>query len=263
MDVKDARYRSHDFPELKKLKIVPLGDTHVGPHVVDYRLIKKVIKYIQKTPNTIGILMGDMFDNPTLAAAFRRTTDIYDHQLSPQEQLNVLFEMLLPIKDRLILGYHDGQHELRTKDSTGLHPTKILCKMLGIPYNGWAIFQKVRVGNENYIIYSTHGATGATTPEGKIRRIRKLSENFLAEIYLYGHTHDLLYESDEARQVNLRNKHVETIKRHYINTGHYINYEGSYAERKNYGLGKKGAPIITLYGDKHRVDVDLETLASE
>ena len=143
-----------------------------------------------------------------------------------------------------------GNHEYGIYRDTGVDLSKMMAKELGCPYLGYSCFTKIRIGKQNYIIYSTHGSSGATLPHTKIKKCLDLSASFNADIYLYGHTHDLDSRLEEFREIDLKNKSVKIRKKMYVLTGHFLNYEGSYGEQKNYRPAKKGAPKIKLYKDR-------------
>jgi len=240
----------YSFPE-SEIKIIPLGDVHYGDQACDIDLFKGELDYIKKSGSYV-IAMGDLINNATL----KSVSDTYNDKISPHEQYDGMVEYLSPIKKQ-ILGMVTGNHEERTKKETGIDLTKMLAGKLGVPYLGYAGFYKIKVGDFNYSIYTTHGASGASTPEGKMRAIRKLSESFDADVYCAGHTHDLSLQTDEIRRINYKDKIIDRDKKYYVNTGHFLNYDNTYAEMKQYKPGKKGVAKIKLFGKRKDVHVTL------
>lgn len=190
--------------------------------------------------------MGDYLECAHKASG---TGAVYEQVKSPQEQYESIMELFKPIKKKII-GLHSGNHEWRAYRDTGIDLTKNLARELNTTDLGFACFTKLKLGKQNYDIYSTHGASGSWTPEGKMRAIRKLSESFDADLYLYGHVHDISIQTEESRKIDDRSRTVKRRKKYYVNTGHFLNYEGSYAEMKNYKPGKKGVVKIKFYRKK-------------
>lgn len=61
-----------------------------------------------------------------------------------------------------------------------------------------------------------------------------------------GHTHSFSYVQDTATVVDRKRDKMAQIITHHVTTGHYLEYEGSYAE--DIGLHAKpcGSSIVTL-----------------
>ena len=240
--------------QAKEIKLIPLGDIHLGDPSCDAKLLEGTLDYIRNSDNVLVLGMGDYLN----CATKNSVSDSYVSRYNPQEEYDKMLEYLMPIKDKII-GLITGNHEQRIQKESGVNVTKMLAKELGVPYLGWGVFIKLRLvydGNSvNYIIYATHGASSASTPEGKIRAVRKLSESFMADIYLMGHMHDILVETEEKFKVDSRLKTVVRRKNYYVVTGHFLNYHDSYAEMKALKPAKKGVPKIKFFGDRWDIHV--------
>ncbi len=250
--MKTLRLNLRDFGKKKKVQIVTLGDIHLGDAACDKKLLGGTIKYIANTPDTYMIGMGDYLN----AALKNSASDVYEDTIPPMEQYETILELFKLIKHK-ILGLHFGNHEYRITRETNFDITKMLCNALGVKYLGWSVFHKFKVGKYNYDFFTTHGNSAAYTPEGKMRAVRKLSESFDADVYAMGHVHEIGVATDEIRRINYKQKIVERFKRYYVLTGHFLDYEDTYAERKGYKPGKKGVAKITLFGKKHDVHVSV------
>jgi predicted phosphodiesterase len=232
-------------PKGNKMQLVALGDLHYGLKQCDVEMFKGYVNWIKETDDIAVILMGDLLDSATKHS---RGPQIFEDNKNPQEQFDEVLEILMPIKNKII-GLHSGNHEMGIYRDTGIDLSKQMASALGCPYLGYACFTKIKVGKQNYVIYSTHGASGATLPHTKIKKCLDLSASFNADVFLYGHVHSLDSRLEEFREVSMKNKVVKIRKKIFILTGHFINYEDSYAEQKNYRPSKKGAPKIKLYKD--------------
>ncbi|MHA1250803.1 MAG: metallophosphoesterase [Candidatus Helarchaeota archaeon] len=227
-----------------EIKLIPLGDIHLGDKACDIKLLEGTLEYIENSESYI-LGMGDYIN----AGTKHSISDIYSETMNPMSQYETIIEYFEPIKDRLF-GIHMGNHEYRIWRESGVNLAKMMAKELNTKYLGFGCFTKLKIKNQNYSIYSTHGSSGAWTPEGKLRAVRRLGESFDADIFLYSHVHDLSVQSEERRKINYKKKIVEKKKKYYVLTGHFLNYEDSYAEMKAYKPGKKGVAKIKFFGDR-------------
>jgi predicted phosphodiesterase len=240
-----------NYPKASEVRLVPVGDVHYGSGDCDVDLFQGTLDYIKESESYM-IGMGDYLN----LALKNSKSDIYTEIENPDSSYEQLYEMLYPIRNR-IWGLHMGNHEFRVWREAGINITKSLCRDLKVPYLGFATFTKVKVGDNNYTIYSTHGGSGATTQEGKLRAVRRLGESFDADLYLMGHMHETAVLSEDKRSVDYRNKTVKRKKVYYVCTGHFTDYEGSYGEMKNYRPGKKGCAKVKLNGKRWDMHVSI------
>jgi len=229
-----------------KIKLVPFGDVHFGAKECNIERAKETVKWIASRSDARAILMGDLINSATRGSVGAGT---FDETKSGQSQYNFIIELLRPIKHK-IYGALQGNHEERIRKDTGYDITKMLAKELGCKYYGYGCFTKLLVKDQNYVIYSTHGSSGATLPYTKIKRALDMGRYIDSDVLLYAHVHSLQVHTQQYKKVNMRNKTVEKTKRYYVLTGHYLNYEDSYAEMKNIMPEKQGSPTITFTGGK-------------
>lgn len=231
-------------------KIVPIGDIHYGAPNCDLEKLKKTLDYCRKSDSWI-LLMGDLFECST---RYSVGAGIYEQVHTPQAQLDDLLEIFKPYKD-LIIGSHSGNHEFRIMKEVGVDIMKVFCNALGIKYLGYSINHCVKVQEQRYIIYSTHGSSGATLPYTKIKKVMDIARWNTSDLYLYAHTHSVDTKADEYREYDTRNKVMITKKRYFCLTGSFLKYDGSYADMKNYQPEKTGVVKIKLFGGKHDIHI--------
>ena len=236
-----------------KLTLVPLGDVHYGARECKEELFQKYVDHVADNKDYRTIMMGDMIN-----AALRDSVGAgsYDDKMNVQQQKDEILDILHPIRKKII-GYHTGNHEERIYKSTGLDISKDMAKDLGVPYLGYAAFTKLRLGKQNYCLYSTHGSSGATMPHTKIKKCLDLGASFEADIYLYAHVHRLDSAIEDKYYVDYGSKMIKTKRKTFVLTGHFLNYAGSYGEAKNLRPDRPGAPKIKLYKNKWDVHVGL------
>ena len=236
------------------VSIVPFGDVHLGSPDCNWDFFKSELEKEFERPNSYLVGMGDLIEN----ALRDSVSDVYGQVGSPHEQITAWFDVLKPWAEAgRILGLFRGNHELRSYKRAGLKPVDLLCRMLDVPFFGDAQFMKVKCGNNNYHLYGLHGFSGATTLGGKLNALTKLAGSVDVDVYLMGHVHDLAVHKREVLRVNNRARVVEVREQFFVLTGHFLNYEGSYAQRKGYGIGRQGFPRVLLSSGDWGVDVEV------
>jgi len=249
--IEDSMKLHNIYENLDKIQLIPFGDVHYGAKECDIGRAKKTIDWIKDHKDARVILMGDILNSATRTSVGAGT---FDENKSGQVQYDFMVDLLKPIKHK-IYGGLIGNHEFRVFKDTGYNITKMMAKELNHKYYGFGCFIKLQVKNQNYIIYATHGASGATLPYTKIKRALDMGRYIDSDILLYAHVHSLQVHTQEHKHVNLRNKTVEKTKRYYVLTGHFLKYEDSYAEQKNIMPEKEGSPTITFTGEEKHIRV--------
>ena len=125
-------------------------------------------------------------------------------------------------------------------------------------YLGIARAHILKVGNQTYTLYTSHGASGARLPYTKIKGALDLEKIIDAEIYAMGHVHQLSHHIREYFAIDKRNKSVKKEKKHFILTGSYLDYWNSYAQVKSMEPSRQGSPLLTLSGKEHRINVSMQ-----
>jgi len=231
--------------------LVPVGDVHYGAINCDVEKFKACLEFCRES-NAWILLMGDMLE---ASSRYSIGAGVYE-QSDPDSQLFQMVEMLELYKD-LIIGSHQGNHEQRIYNACGINVTKVMCKMLGIRYLGYAMNHILHVGSQRYVVFSTHGSSGATLRHTKIKKVLDISAWNKSDLYLYGHVHTLDMKSDEYREYDARNKVMVTKKRYFVLTGSFLKYDDSYAEQKNYQPERIGVANIHLNGERHDMHVSI------
>jgi len=235
-----------------ELELIPIGDIHYGSKECNIKKIKENVQYVKDNKNARVVLMGDLVD---IALRDSVGAGTFDNNFEPEEQIDGIIELLMPIKNK-ILCLIGGNHEERIRMRTSIDINKLIAKALDTTYVGSMCFLKIMVGTTNYVVFAAHGSTGAVSPAGKINAVMKYGTYIDADLYLMGHVHELAHHTTEYFRVDIGNKQIVKDKRHYVITGHYLNY-GGYAEAKGYAPGKTGSPNIKLSKDIKRIRVSI------
>jgi len=235
-----------------ELLLIGLGDVHLGSTDCNVEKFKRTVDWIKSKPNSRVIIMGDLIDAGLKDSIGGGT---FDNDSTPEQQMTTIIDLLKPIKEKIwcILS---GNHEDRVRQRTSIDVTNLIASALDAKYCGSSCFIKVMFGKQNYIIFAAHGNTGSLTPSGKLGAVMKFGAYIDADLYMMGHVHELMHHTTDYLHVSLKDKMILTDKRHYVLTGHFLNY-GGYAEQKGYAPGKTGVAKIILRKDKKKITVSI------
>lgn len=247
------RYNEVEVKVKEKMPLAPIGDVHYGSKDCDTTYFTNSIGWVKSNKDIRVILMGDLINCGTKTSV---GAGVFDDSYNPEAQYEGMLEMLKPIKSQ-ILGVHSGNHEERIRELTSLDLSKMLARELGVTYLGYSALTKIRVNKFNYSVFSTHGSSSAMTTNGKLVGCKRMQDVADADIYLYGHTHGLANEVMSYRKIDFKNKVIVERKRHFVLTGNFTNWDGSYGEKKGYALLKKGCPRVDLFGNRFDTHVSL------
>lgn len=238
-----------DFRDKKVIDTFWFSDVHLGHFACDIELFRDNINRVLKNQMPC-VDLGDLIENATKDSV---GAGVYEQNEIAEEQMEKAVELYKPIS-HLLKSMQPGNHELRTFDKSGVNLTRIMARELGVPYAGAGVVHQIRVGNQKYLGYSTHGGSGATTVGGKLNALLRMGNVFDADFYIQGHLHDCIYQSRESFELDRRGM-LRSRTRHFINNGSYLNYWNTYGQVKGYSPGTKGNTQIRFRGDKHEIEV--------
>lgn len=247
-----------DLPEdVTQIEIVPLADVHLGDTHCAYREFRKVLDYIENTPNVYTILNGDLMNSAITSSI----SDTYSETIPPMVQLSQCVKLFEPIKDK-ILCVVPGNHEGRHYKTNGVDITELMCNQLGIGdrYSPTTAILFIRLGmgkiNPNcrerpvfYSIYCTHGSGGGKREGGKINRVADLAGIVDADIYLHSHTHLPAVFKEAFYRVSNSNSSVSLVDKLFVNTNAFLEY-GGYGDAAGFKPASVASPHIFLDGTK-------------
>lgn len=243
---KSVRYAT----KAKRLLLVPLGDIHLGSPQCDINKLIATVEFIERT-ECVVILMGDLIEFATAGSVGAGWAE---QVTNPQVQVDAIVQLLRPITPKVLVSL-EGNHEFRSKKTAGLDSAKIIADQLGVPYGGYSTFVYLQVGNESYTIHAQHGNSGARYLRTKLAAAMKTAEHTQADVFLYGHTHELAVATQPYRVYDRRMKGIRERKQYFVLTGGFLNYYGGYAEMANLSPTRTGVANITLSGDRWDVHV--------
>jgi predicted phosphodiesterase len=233
----------------------PFSDLHFGAPEFNDSLFFETLERTWEDPEAVLILNGDLIEASTRTSV---GSGVYEQKVAAQEQLEWVVDTFKPFADQgRILGVTNGNHEDRITKATGVDVTRTYAQMLGVPYFQHGGHFKLRAGDQNYHAYFTHGSSSARLPHTKIRQTLDLARFIDADLYGMGHVHELQAHTQEYRRINNRNGAVEIVPKLFVLTGHYLNYENSYAQMMSMIPSRQGTPKITLRDTERDLRVTL------
>lgn len=235
--------------------IVPFSDLHCGSPHFNEELFLKNLQWVYENKNVYVIGNGDWMEAATKTSV---GAGVYEQILSVNEQLDNLNKWFKPLaKQGRILGITNGNHEDRLFKSDGVDITRVLSQMLEVPYFKNGAFFKIRVGKQNYHLYATHGTSAARLPYTKIKNCLDLARFIDSEIYVMGHVHDTQVHTQEYMFVDNKDKMIRKKPKYFILSGHYLNWEDSYAQQASMVPSQQGTPKIKLASSEHRIRISI------
>ena len=237
------------------VKIMLMGDEHIGN--AQYMETKHMKTLEWAYDNGIHILhMGDGIETATrnsIGDGVYSQKDITDKQMVKWQTAYEPF-----VKDKRFIGAHLGNHEARVFKDDGVNIMRSMCRGIGAKYLGIGKVHLINVGKQSYVMYTTHGSSGARLPYTKIKGALDLEKIVDADIYAMGHVHQLSHHIREFYTVNKRNKKVEKGVKQFILTGSYLDYWGGYAQVKCMEPSRNGSPLLTLSAKDKLVNVSMQ-----
>lgn len=235
--------------------LIPLGDLHRGDRHLTERGLSKLKGYmdwVMGRPNAFIFLMGDILN---VASRTSKTNPF--ESMSGNDEYQKAVELFLPYASRII-GCITGNHEQRMYKDYGFNPLQPFCNELGVPFCGFSAAIKLRLGKRKraksgdqyeqvYWGFAHHGNGGGGTLGAALNKKVKLQEIVHGmDFYMAGHDHQLVCGT---RNVLLPKRDTIVHQRvHYIDTGSFLDWNGSYAEEAAMAVSKQGAPRLRFDG---------------
>ncbi len=259
-------------------KIWNLADIHLASAACNEKHVRADIEEIKNDPYSYWLSTGDCAEfitysdrrfDPEAVASWVNTRDLAKIGAVTYERLRDLFS---PIKHKC-LGLGIGNHErayATHNDSVDRHGW--LCTELGVQNLTYSSMMHVCFARglvtdkprllaagispdpgthrEAFRLWTHHGAGGAQTKGGKINRLKKFMDAFLADIYMMGHVHDQTGTREVVLTTNRTcTKITEQQKIGVISGGYLKTYSQgitTYGEVAGYSPTTLGAAWVTV-----------------
>lgn len=216
------------YENLDQLNIYPLGDVHIGSKEFDLELFKQWIDMVKNDPNGAVVIIGDMMN----MGLRNSKSNVYEENLSPMEQKELCYELLLPIADKIIGGC-SGNHEYRAVKEVGMNPLyDVFCRLrIEDRYRENACFIKLTVGKQGknpntYGVVLTHGSS-------KSKDDKWTYSVDGCDCFISGHTHEGTHDPRGKIRMDLTHNKVKTVGYQQVVVMPFQRY-GGYAVRGKY-----------------------------
>lgn len=237
-----------NYENLDYLNIYPLGDVHIGSKEFDLELFKQWIQMVESDPSGAVVIIGDMMN----MGLRNSKSNVYEETLSPMEQKELCYELLLPIADKIIAGC-SGNHEYRAVKEVGLNPLyDVFCRLrIEDRYRENACFIKLTVGKQGknpntYGVVLTHGTSKSKDDKWN------LSVDG-CDCFISGHTHDADHAPKGKIRMDLSHNKVKLVGYQQVVVMPFQRY-GGYTVRGKYLPNTLGQfQRVTFDGTSKRV----------
>ena len=233
--------------------LLPISDTHIGDKGFTKKTEKKLISnldWVKKTKNAYICLNGDILNTATLTSP----SSPFEQKEQLEEQIEHAIRLFKPVKHKIV-GAIDGGHENRISKHAGYSPTIALCRELDIDYMQNSALYLFRMGmkkghcaRETFAVYCHHSTGGGRSMGSKINRVAMLRDIIAdADVYCAGHSHMVGAIPAVTQVINRKSGTVKTIRQMIVNSGSYLEWNESYAERMMLPPTRLGSPRIHFF----------------
>jgi len=235
------------------IEIVTTADLHIGARTHDSARAARHRQYILDSPNRYTLCLGDDFENNLRSSP---GAGVFEQQLSPREQRAYGLRWFAPLVEAdALLGFLESNHSFRGLKEADFSYEEWLADTCKTRYFGYHANLKVRVGEQVYTLFATHGSTGASTDGGLLNAVLRLRDVCDAEVYLMGHAHRQLVHETLRVRPDLATNTLAEYRQHFAVAGSFLSYDGSYAAQLNLPRGCPGQISVRLYADCHHAEV--------
>lgn len=137
----------------KWIGIALFADQHFGHEGVDYIKARQDAEIIRDNPYMFAVLAGDMIDNfikTNILEAIINATN------PPKTQMKLSRYYLETLTPEKIIAAISGNHDLRTKEVSGLDVISELMKTKRVHYSPYEFLLELEIGTQTYTIYMRH-----------------------------------------------------------------------------------------------------------
>jgi hypothetical protein len=251
---KRVKYRSSN--PIKRLYIVT--DAHSGTEASSDKALDDCMYTIKHDDDALWVEGGDSCE--LILPKDKRwdegmIADYVDKNDIAQSQEDHIFKKYKP-NTKKCLGKHSGNHEYNFKLFENCDIQKHLCHRLGVTDLGYSCFMSLIFERENsteahkICCCGTHGAGGATTPIGKRNALKKWMNQNNANLYWYGHVHDIIMENrpylDYDKNLKLVNREAMGVIGGCFFKTYVQGSDATYGERRLFSPTEIGYAVVTI-----------------
>ena len=205
---------------MSNLYLFPISDIHLGSKHCNLDFFDVWCKKFEDAPdNKARYLLGGLLEFNTTRI------DAYSSIMSTHEALERIIELLEPYKEYIRV-VCTGNHEARTIKEYNYDITKQIASRLDAKYTRNDFFDKIVHDGKEFVVYGKHGTKTSKNPLLNMNNFVNDMNHIKADLYLSGHNHYSAFYSQYERDYD------GGRRAYYLFTGHFLNYENSYAHDK-------------------------------
>lgn len=181
------------------MRLYAVGDCHVGSEQFNETALKKKIQIIRDDPYGVVTLCGDLGD----FGLRNSVTNPLKATMQPAEQVEKIYELFEPIKDKIVSAV-PGNHEQRLVKESGIDPLLTLCCRWGVEdvYRENVAILKLMFGSQSNS-KRQNTFVGITTHGSSIRKHQRFIACFQnVDWSVAGHSHTPMYYPHGVIRVN-------------------------------------------------------------
>ncbi len=219
------------------IRFIPVGDFHWLTESTDITALHRMVTKYAGAKNTYFFGIGDWFDL-IYALPTERRYDIRAKERTLDENKDALESILAPISGQFI-SVLDGNHEEKFNKCGIGSPVISWAKGKSAFYGGYSCFTGVtarwkgdkgeRKKSNTLEFYLHHGWFSGRKKGGKINNMEDAAASYDADVYIFGHSHDLI----TSKRVML--------DRHGVKHKVFVN-SGTFSKTNTWG--------VTTYGER-------------
>jgi predicted phosphodiesterase len=176
------------------IEIHALSDLHAGSAEFNERAFGDWRRMILEKPNRYIAFAGDAVDNGIRSCV----TSPFEAVMTPNAQRKYVAELLMPVKDRILVGI-PGNHEKRSMKESDTDPVELIMEHLGIQdrYRQHPAYLLIKfpipkchdIIPPTYVVYVMHGKAGGAQGGNALNKAEMLAKALSADLIICGHSH--------------------------------------------------------------------------
>jgi hypothetical protein len=239
--------------EFKEIQLAPLYDVHIGSKEHDEALLARHLRWIADTPNVFTWNGGDAFENKTPQSAAK---GMGQDATDPEVQLFDTTKAFALIQHKMLFSL-PGNHEDRTRKSSGMSSARRLAENLKVPYFADYVYATIKWRGNNFRLLAHHGAGGAQTAGAQRNAARKdLTWNNGVDMVWTGHLHQPMTDTVHVIDVDQRTGRTYEKDILVIISPSYLKFFGGYGAKARMAPGARGLTVAIL-NDDGRIDANV------
>lgn len=211
---------------------------------------KAHIEELAKDPNARIMLGGDLFYFPPGGKKYR---DLYSP--SYEEQVDMMVELLMPIKDKII-GAYDGTDEIKIFEKDGKNLTQMLVDKLGLPDRYFGQMAEIDFEFKNSYTNGTpkkvhmlfdHGFLVANVMQTVAKKTEGLQSKITGKDFYFTSHYNKLFIEKTANLLHDNDTHMVKKPCYFVSVGGYRDFPNRLTSNRNVAPTSTNNGLIRVF----------------